>query len=194
MRHHESEDVFLLKKSFGNKINLGVFLLVLGVIGGYLIHEFHHSCPVPINADTIEVCFTPGNPCESKIVRKIEEAKQEILLQAFSFTSEPITQALLRAKDRGVKITVLCDKGQFQKKYSRLQVLKKQKVPVYFDKQNSYAHNKVMIIDGKITITGSYNWTYSAQNRNSENVVFIASPEVSEKYKENFQALLPEIA
>lgn len=190
MKHHESEEVFLLKKTFENKINAVILLLILGAIGGYLLHDSYHTCPVSVESNKVEVCFTPGSPCEDKIIQKINTAQKEILLQAFAFTSKPIEKALLRAKRRGVSIKVLSDRGRFQNKYARLPALKKKGIPVYFDKQPSYAHNKVMIIDSALTITGSYNWTYSAQNRNSENVIFLESPEVSHKYRQNFHALL----
>jgi len=97
---------------------------------------------------------------------------------------------LTEPKERGVSIKILTDIKRSQNQYSRIQDLKKRGIPVYFDRQPSYAHNKVMIIDGVHTVTGSYNWTYSAQHRNSENVLFIESPEVSKKYIYNFYALL----
>ncbi|MAP25084.1 MAG: hypothetical protein CMM87_06100 [Rickettsiales bacterium] len=173
-----------------NKLSSKSFLVILGFIAGYFAYEYYHVYPIPVASNKIEVCFTPGSPCENKIIQKIEEAQKEIHIQAFSFTSKPIFQALLRARERGVSIKVLSDIKQSQNRYSRIQDLKNIGVPVYFDKQPSYAHSKVMIIDDLYTITGSYNWTYSAQHRNSENVIFVESPEVSKKYTNNFYALL----
>ena len=89
-----------LKRSlpFGNKLKGDLFFLIIGFIGGYFTYEYYHVCPIPTESDKIEVCFTPGNPCEDRIIKKIEDAQKEILLQAFSFTSRPIAQALVRAR------------------------------------------------------------------------------------------------
>lgn len=192
MRSHAPKNKPFLKLSlpFGNKLSGAPFFLIIGFIGGYFTYEYYHVCPICVGSDKIEVCFTPGNPCEDKIIKKIESAQKEILLQSFSFTSRPLAQALLRAQKRGVSIKILTDVKQSQNQYSRIQDLKKRGIRVHFDRQPSYAHNKVMIIDDVHTVTGSYNWTYSAQHRNSENVIFIESPEVAKKYIQNFYALL----
>ena len=186
----DAEEEILLKKPVQTKIGFFLLFTLIGFVGGYLFHENQYRPPIQIGSSKIEVCFTPGSLCENKIIQKINSAKKEILLQAFAFTSKPLAQALLRAVNRGVVIKVLSDKGQYHKKYSVLPLLKSSSVPIYFDKQPSYAHNKVMIIDGILTITGSYNWTYSAQHRNSENLVFIESSEVAERYSQNFYSLL----
>ncbi len=60
-------------------------------------------------------------------------------------------------------------------------------IPVWQDNQLSIAHNKVIIIDGKIVETGSFNFTYSAQHRNAENVLVIADQQLAQAYARNWQ-------
>ena len=57
---------------------------------------------------------------------------------------------------------------------------------------NGLMHHKVIIIDQKIVITGSYNFTAAAETTNDENVVIIFSPEVAAQYLQEFQRVYPQ--
>lgn len=145
------------------------------------------------HADTFEpnthyqVCFTPGYDCTQKIVDVIDQAKTSILVQAYSFTSRPIGRALLEAKDRGVEIKVILDKSQYVPNgYSSAQFFANKDIPVRIDNEVAIAHNKVMVIDDNIIITGSFNFTRAAQEQNAENVLIIESPKLAKQYSENW--------
>lgn len=138
------------------------------------------------NQTQYSVCFTPGGHCTDAIVSVIDHAKNTIDLQAYSFTSLPIINALIEAKRRGVRVDVLLDKSNVKHTYSGLHDLEQNAIPFLVDYQPAIAHNKVMIIDGHTVITGSFNFTKNAQARNAENVLIIDSPELAEQYKENF--------
>ncbi|MGN6670388.1 MAG: phospholipase D family protein, partial [Candidatus Nucleicultricaceae bacterium] len=131
-------------------------------------------------------CFTPGQNCTALIVNAIGEAKQEICVQAYSFTSAPIAEALVRAHKNGVRVLVLVDKSQVKEKRSRVWMLKDAGIDVWVDVLPGIAHNKVMIIDQQMVLTGSFNWTNAAEYRNAENVVFIKEPQIVRYYKENW--------
>jgi len=140
---------------------------------------------LPINAvsfpvDVERVCFPPG--CEQAIVESIGTAKSEILVQAYSFTSTPIAKALLNAHKRGVRVEVILDKSQRTQKYSSYTFFKNQGIPVYIDEQHAIAHNKIIIIDRAMVITGSYNFTKAAEIKNAENILFIKSPQLTDIY------------
>jgi len=145
-----------------------------------------HFQTEPIQENQIRTCFTPGGACEALIVDEIEDAKSSIRVQAYSFTSKPITQALLDAHKRGVNIKFLCDRSQKSERYSRIKELEANGIPVSFDNVEGLAHNKTIIIDDEIVITGSYNFTYSAQNRNSENLLIIRNKKVVNSYVHNW--------
>lgn len=137
---------------------------------------------------SIRVYFSPHGGCTDAIVKQIDQAKQEILIQAYSFTSKPIAQALIAAQKRGIKITAVLDKSNWTQKYSAATFLKNVGIPVYIDEAHAIAHNKVMIIDNRVVITGSFNFTGGAENKNAENLLVIEDmPELTRAYRENFQ-------
>ena len=141
------------------------------------------------NPDYLEVCFTPNQSCLPSILKSIEDAKVSILLLGYSFTSQPITNALISAKKRGVKVRIVLDHSQLSQKSSKESVdaILKEQIEVRFDHSVKIAHNKVLIIDGAQTITGSYNWSHSADKKNAENLVFIGSKSVSKQYSDYFE-------
>lgn len=139
------------------------------------------TCPI------IHSCFTPGQDCTHQITDEIGKAEHSILVQAYGFSSKDIADALIAAKSRGVKVKVILDKSQRKQKYSLLHYIVKTGIPVWIDTKPAIAHNKVMIIDGKEVITGSFNFTDAAQKRNAENVVFIPDTKLAKEYTQNWE-------
>ncbi|EME68567.1 phosphatidylserine/phosphatidylglycerophosphate/cardiolipin synthase-like protein [Paramagnetospirillum caucaseum] len=135
----------------------------------------------------IDVCFTPGIDCTGKVVDAISAARRTILVQAYSFTSPPIAQALVQAKKRGVDVRAVLDKSQRTEKYSGADFLANNGVLVQIDAAHAIAHNKVMVIDGGTVITGSFNFTKAAQERNAENLLVIRDPELAAQYEVNWE-------
>lgn len=118
-----------------------------------------------------EVFFPPKTKCLPRIIKLIDGAKKSIYLQCYSFTSKPIAIALLKAKRRGVDVQIVTDKSQIKANGSLVRRLHQKKIPVFIDNRVAIAHNKTMIIDRRIVLTGSYNWTNAAEKRNAENLV-----------------------
>jgi phosphatidylserine/phosphatidylglycerophosphate/cardiolipin synthase-like enzyme len=122
----------------------------------------------PVNAEqfkatgTIDAYFSPHGGCTEAIVKEISNAKTEILVQAYSFTSKPIAQALVYARKRGIKIEVILDRSQRSQKYSSADFVAHSEIPTYIDSAHAIAHNKIMIIDRDTLITGSFNFTKAA--------------------------------
>jgi phosphatidylserine/phosphatidylglycerophosphate/cardiolipin synthase-like enzyme len=139
-----------------------------------------------------QVCFTPGGQCTDLIVGEIAEARHSILVQAYSFTSVPILSALKAAHARGVSVEVIVDKSSARSspsgsRYSAATYLANAGIPVWVDAKVAIAHNKVMVVDGAVVITGSFNFTASAQSRNAENLLVISDPALAAEYRENWQ-------
>ena len=171
-----------------------VAIFVAGFLSYPLIIENTPFSPAPevsiaSTPESMDVCFTPGQSCLPKVIKYIDNAKTSILLLGYSFTSKPITQALIQAKKRGVNVRIVLDHSQQYQKYSKevIQVLLNNQMDVRFDHTVKIAHNKVLVIDNLQTITGSYNWTHSAEFKNAENLVFIKSQEVAKKYAVYFE-------
>jgi phospholipase D len=137
---------------------------------------------------SVDICFRPGaDSCEAKIVDEIDHSETSLLVQAYGFTSTPIIQSLRRAHDRGVVVRVLLDKDNDQPRYTGATYLTNAAVPVRIDDRVTIAHNKVIVIDGKTTIGGSFNYTVSAEKRNAENVTFVRSQCVASEFAANFE-------
>jgi len=142
----------------------------------------------PSTACGTTVCFTPGGNCTELLVNAIAGAKTSILVQAYSFTSAPIAKALLDAHKRGVRVQVILDKSQRTEKYSSADFLANQGVPTTIDSNHAISHNKVMILDGDTVITGSFNFTKAAQEKNAENLLIIRDTALAAQYTANWQA------
>ena len=177
-----------------NKLMVVVAIFVAGFLSYPLLIENTPFSPAPevsiaSTPESMDVCFTPGQSCLPKVIKYIDNAKTSILLLGYSFTSKPITQALIQAKKRGVNVRIVLDHSQQYQKYSKevIQVLLNNQMDVRFDHTVKIAHNKVLVIDSLRTVTGSYNWTHSAEFKNAENLVFIKSQEVAKKYAVYFE-------
>jgi phosphatidylserine/phosphatidylglycerophosphate/cardiolipin synthase-like enzyme len=143
---------------------------------------------LPLRAAEISTCFTPGQDCTGLIVDQLDRARMRVLVQAYGMTSEPIMQALAQARRRGVDVRVLLDKSNEQERYTAATFLLNQGVAVLIDDKVAIAHNKVMVIDDQHVITGSFNFTKAAQERNAENVLLIRqSPELAANYSQNWR-------
>jgi phosphatidylserine/phosphatidylglycerophosphate/cardiolipin synthase-like enzyme len=152
----------------------------------WLILFLGSSCLLA-RAGSIRVYFSPHGGCTEAIVNQINQAKSEILIQAYSFTSKPIAQALIQAQRRGVKIIAILDKSNQTQKYSAARFLQNMDIPVFIDDKHAIAHNKIMIIDNRVVITGSFNFTMAAENKNAENLLVLDDlPDLTRAYRENF--------
>jgi phosphatidylserine/phosphatidylglycerophosphate/cardiolipin synthase-like enzyme len=133
--------------------------------------------------------FSPKGGCQQAVVNELKKARREILVQAYSFTADPLTYALVEAKKRGVHVDILLDKSNEVESYSDLRIFLDQGLHPLIDAHHAIAHNKVMIIDQKVLITGSYNFTNQAEDENAENLLILKGHrELVAQYRQNFLA------
>jgi phosphatidylserine/phosphatidylglycerophosphate/cardiolipin synthase-like enzyme len=136
---------------------------------------------------TVEAYFSPRGGVTEAIVHEIQNAKQEILVQAYGFTSKPIAKAILDAKKRGVGVIAILDKTQRKEKYTEATFLTNAGCMVLIDSAHAIAHNKIMIIDRSTLITGSFNFTKAAEEKNAENILITkGNKPLIDKYLLNF--------
>lgn len=141
---------------------------------------------------TLEVAFTPGDDIEGLIVDTLAKARKQVLVQAYILTSKPLTNALTAAHKRGVDVRVLVDAGQLNKSgRDRVADLQHAGVKVRQETRYKNAHNKVIVIDAgnadATVITGSYNFTWTAQHKNAENILVARkNPPLAAKYAANW--------
>lgn len=145
------------------------------------------AAPFPAAGSDITVHFSPDGGCTETIIHEISRARHSILVQAYSFTSAPIAKALTEAHKRGVKIEAVLDKSNRTQKYSAADFLAHAGITVRIDAAHAIAHNKIMILDGETVITGSFNFTKAAEERNAENLLVIRDGKIAEQYVKNWR-------
>lgn len=142
---------------------------------------------------TTEVLFSPWDDAEGRLITTLGQARQSIHVQAYLLTSRSIAKALLRAHQRGVQVQILADGAMVAgSESSKIPMLAEAGVPVWLETRYSNAHNKIILVDAEaahpVVITGSYNYTWSAQARNAENVLILRDNlPLMERYMANWQ-------
>ncbi|UFX98189.1 phospholipase D-like domain-containing protein [Candidatus Gromoviella agglomerans] len=139
----------------------------------------------------ISVFFAPQDKCTQSIIKEIANARFSIKIQAYSFTAEAIWRAIVERKEAGIDVEIILDHGQETAHHSLYKtVIEYKKIPLYIDTPGSskkqLAHNKVIIIDDKIVITGSFNFSKNAEN-NAENLLIIRDEKIAKLYKDNWE-------
>ena len=140
-----------------------------------------------------EVGFSPQGSSLEIILAGIQQAKKSILVAAYSFTSKPVSSALLDAHKRGVKVQVIADKKSNTGRYSAVTFLANQGVPVRLNGNYQIFHHKFMVFDGRHVETGSFNYSAAAANKNAENVLMILNNKsVADMYTQQWKCLWNE--
>jgi phosphatidylserine/phosphatidylglycerophosphate/cardiolipin synthase-like enzyme len=143
--------------------------------------------PVAVQ-DGISVFFSPRGGCTEAVIEQIGSAQKSLKVQAYYVTSAPIAKAVSDAKKRGVEVTVLLDKSQQTAKYSSATFFFNSGVPTFIDSRHTIAHNKIILIDDRTILTGSFNFTKAAEESNAENLLIIQNkPELMVAYQRNFE-------
>lgn len=138
----------------------------------------------------IKPFFTPSLDCERTIIELMDEAIESIDAAVYSISNKEITAAIKRAHDRGVKMRILTDKLQATGKYATARDLHAHGVNIRIHSKHKIEHNKFLVVDGQKLVTGSYNWTDSASNKNSENCLLVTrNKKVIAEYVERFEYL-----
>lgn len=132
------------------------------------------------------VYFSPQDHCSEAIVKEIANARATIFMQAYTFNSQEIAAALLKAQGRGVFVEIILDKSNRRSKSGTGEAIEQAGVPTYIDARHAIANNKIMIIDGGTVMTGSFNFTEAAKLKNAENLLIIRNKELAAVYQENW--------
>jgi phosphatidylserine/phosphatidylglycerophosphate/cardiolipin synthase-like enzyme len=156
-----------------------ISIAVVGATGFTQSAQFEHE----IRAS---VYFSPNGGCTDAIVKEINDAKRSVLVEAYRLTSIPIAQALVAAKERGVTVSIILDKAQQSTRYSDATYFHNHQIDVLIDHKHQIMHNKVIVIDDEIIITGSMNFSAAGESKNAENVLIIKGKSLVAEYIKNF--------
>ena len=165
---------------------LGIILSSIVLL--FSLQSYSQAIDLTLSNTPVSVYFSPNGGCTEAIIKEIDKAKSEILVQAYSFTSAPIAKALTEAHKRGVHVEIILDKSNETAQYSSADFTAHAGIPTYIDAVHAIAHNKIMIIDRETVITGSFNFTKSAEEKNAENLLILKSKELASGYIENWNA------
>lgn len=134
-----------------------------------------------------DVCFSRTMNCASIIISLIDSAQQSVLVAVYSFTSDSLASALIRAHQRGVEVRAVIEMEQANVRGSEYERLRSAGVAVRLDGNSDLMHHKFMVVDGRVVVTGSYNWSAAAEDRNDENIVVIYGEEIAALYSREFE-------
>jgi phosphatidylserine/phosphatidylglycerophosphate/cardiolipin synthase-like enzyme len=154
------------------------------LIGAGICRGCFYSGFVPVgrgNQLTGRCVFFAKGGCTEAVVEELGKARETVLVQAYLFTSAPVAKALVEAHQRGVRVEVLLDKSQRTERYSSATFLIHAGIATLIDARHAIAHNKVMVIDGQTVLTGSFNFTKAAEEKNAENLLVLRGKELASK-------------
>lgn len=133
--------------------------------------------------------FSPGLDCLDAINREIRRAKSSLDVCVFTISDNRISDELIEAWNRGVKVRIITDDDKQYDKGSDIFQLKSRQIPLVTDSTPDHMHHKFMIADKTIVICGSYNWTRSAATRNNEDIVVLENPVIVHSFVDEFERL-----
>lgn len=136
-----------------------------------------------------EVYFSLYDNPQKAIIENINQAQAFINIAMYTFTDKEIAASLIDAQERGVKMRVYLDRSQIESTYSISRLLVQKGIKVRISTNNYIMHNKFAIIDNRLLLTGSYNWTFAANNKNEENLMVVDDPEIIARYQNHFEKL-----
>lgn len=138
---------------------------------------------------TIKTYFSPNGGCLKAVVSAINKSQKTVDIAVYYFTSKLIARALVNAKERGVKVRIVLDKNQQKEIFSKSRYLIQRGFEVRYYKGEGTMHNKFAVVDKKALITGSFNWTPTADWKNEENLLIITNKHTVGKYSQRFEYL-----
>lgn len=156
-----------------------VLFAVIAFGGGYVAGLYGPHSGIAIGAGDVAVdstakCyFSPGGGCTAAIVAEIDAARITVELEGYAYTSRPIGDALLSAHQRGVDVKLVLDASKSNEDRHEVDYLARKGLPIYLDARHAIFHNKVVLIDDRTLITGSFNFTRAAEEENAENIIIL---------------------
>lgn len=175
-----------------NLKRLLTILLVFAIGIGLGVAITYHPTPlIPPALYKATPYFSPNGGVSSNIINAINNTKSSIDLAIFDLTSEDIAASLEKAKSRGVKIRIVADSRQAKGAHSDITGLTREglNIKITHGEGRGIMHNKFAIFDGKLMVTGSYNWTNNAERFNYENAIFITDSNVIGAYQKEFDKM-----
>ena len=143
---------------------------------------------------TADCCFTPDEQAATRLVGLIGAARASLDVCVFTITDDRLADALAAAHRRGVAVRIITDDDKAADRGSDVPRLSREGIPLRTDRSEHHMHHKFAVIDGRLLVTGSYNWTRSAATSNHENYVMVDDPKLVQPFARTFAELWREFA
>lgn len=146
-----------------------------------------------IDGTRLEIYFSPDDGTAARLVELISSAQESVSFMAFSFTADDIASAMLARAANGVIVRGVFEESQVESNIGdEYLTLRNAGLDVRLDGNRANMHHKVIIIDDTIVITGSYNFSASAEDRNDENTLVIYSPQIAALFQNEFARVMAQ--
>jgi phosphatidylserine/phosphatidylglycerophosphate/cardiolipin synthase-like enzyme len=145
---------------------------------------------VVIGGASVECYFAPEDGVQQEIISEIAEAGATIDFMAFSFTSKPVAEAVAARLKTGVRVRGLFEARDMGSRYCQDDFLAERGAEVFADQNKYNMHHKVIIIDARTVVAGSYNFSQNAETQNDENVLIVHDAGTAARYTQEFERLI----
>ena len=138
----------------------------------------------------MECYFAPEDGVEEKVVARLAEAREQIAFMAFVFTSKPIAEMMEKRLQAGVQVCGVVEKRNAGSNYSQHKHLNACGSDIYIDGNPNTMHHKVIVVDGQLVMTGSYNFSASAEEKNDENLIMIHDHSIATMFLKEIERVI----
>lgn len=133
--------------------------------------------------------FSPGNSCKNAIIQQIKLATESLKICVFTISDNEISNEVIAAHKRGIGVKIITDNDKSFDLGSDIEILSDAGISTKTDTTSNHMHHKFCVIDKDTLITGSYNWTRSAAERNQENILITKEVHIIKDYLREFEKL-----
>jgi len=144
---------------------------------------------ITLDTASIEVFFSPEDGILQRILDQVYAAQQEVVLMAYAFTSDPLAQALLDQSRAGVEVRGVVEASQVDAAGADTLELRQAGLDLRLDSNPASMHHKVLILDEKMVIFGSYNFTRSAEEANDEALILVRDERLAQAFLIEFERI-----
>jgi phosphatidylserine/phosphatidylglycerophosphate/cardiolipin synthase-like enzyme len=157
-------------------------------------HAVHPNPPGESATCPVLVRFSPHGGAEQLVVETLRQARERVHVAIYGLTSPAIEAALHDLARAGVRVVLKADHVQSagQAQAAALGRLTAAGATVEISRMSRLLHDKIAVVDGRWVITGSFNWTTSAENRNRENVLVLDCPALAEAFEAEWEVITPD--
>lgn len=139
-----------------------------------------------VNGTTVQVYFSPEDDVLNRIIPMVGNAQSSIRFMAFSFTDYPLAKTMIDRFAAGVSVAGVYEKTGSETEGAELRTFFCARVPVRQDGNPRFLHHKVIVVDQRLVISGSFNFSNNATDNNDENVIILDSPEIAALFLQEF--------